>query len=198
MAVKRLVDTALTALGLLLVAPLLALIALVIKCDSQGPVFFRQTRAGVGGKPFEMLKFRTMRVGADAEKHLLQHLNEYPDPRLFKIKNDPRITRVGRILRRTSLDELPQLWNVLRGDMSLVGPRPCVPEELRHYSQHHLSRLFVIPGITGPWQVGGRNRILDFEEVIRLETEYIESWSLAKDLLILLKTIPTLFRRGAY
>jgi lipopolysaccharide/colanic/teichoic acid biosynthesis glycosyltransferase len=145
-----------------------------------------------------MLKFRTMRVGAEDQKHLYQHLNEYPDPRLFKIKDDPRVTRLGRILRRSSLDELPQLFNVLRGQMSLVGPRPCTPDELKHYGEKHRARLFVMPGMTGPWQVSGRNEILDFEQVVRLEVDYIESWSIVKDLLILLKTGPAIFRRGAY
>ncbi len=117
---------------------------------------------------------------------------------MFKVKDDPRITRVGQFLRRTSLDELPQVFNVLRGQMSLVGPRPCVPEELQHYCAHDVTRLFVVPGLTGPWQVSGRNEILDFDEVVRLERGYIESWSVVKDLVILLRTIPAVFRRGAY
>ncbi|HVZ21938.1 MAG TPA: sugar transferase [Vicinamibacterales bacterium] len=198
LALKRTMDVVLTTAGLLVAWPLFLVIAIGIKLDSPGPVLFRQTRAGVGGKPFQILKFRTMRVGADAEKAQLRHLNEYPDGRLFKIKEDPRITKLGRILRRCSLDELPQLWNVMRGEMSLVGPRPCLPEELSQYSDHHMQRLFVVPGITGPWQVSGRNEILDFEDVVRLESEYIQWWSLVDDVIILLCTIPTLFRRGAY
>jgi lipopolysaccharide/colanic/teichoic acid biosynthesis glycosyltransferase len=155
-------------------------------------------RVGVGGRTFEIFKFRTMVVGADAQKAKLLHLNQYGDARLFKIKDDPRVTRLGRFLRRSSLDELPQLWNVLRGDMSLVGPRPCVPEEMATYAPHHMERLFVVPGVTGPWQVNGRNSVSDFEEVVRLDQDYIRSWSLVRDLLILAKTLPSLFRRGAY
>ena len=198
LALKRTIDLVLTVAILAVIWPLLLVIAIAVKLDSPGPVFFRQVRAGVGGRPFQILKFRTMQVGADTQKHLLAHLNEYPDARLFKIKVDPRVTRVGRLLRRTSLDELPQLFNVVRGEMSLVGPRPCVPEELQHYSVDHLARLFVIPGITGPWQVSGRNEILDFETIVQLEREYIESWSVMRDFWILLRTIPTVFRRGAY
>jgi len=169
-----------------------------VKLDSKGPLLFRQKRVGQGGRTFEILKFRTMVVDAEAQKPTLQHLNEYADARLFKIKNDPRITRVGWFLRKSSLDELPQLWNVLRGEMSLVGPRPCVPEELSQYLPHHLTRLFVLPGVTGPWQVSGRNEIRDFEEVVRLEREYIEHWSLFTDLVILVRTVPALLGRGAY
>jgi lipopolysaccharide/colanic/teichoic acid biosynthesis glycosyltransferase len=153
---------------------------------------------GVGGRRFQILKFRTMVADADRQKATLAHLNEYPDARLFKIKDDPRITRLGGFLRRTSLDELPQLWNVLRGEMSLVGPRPCVPEEFEHYAPHHMERLFVVPGVTGPWQVSGRNTVLDFEEVVRMDSEYIRSWSLRRDVVILLKTIPALYGKGAY
>jgi exopolysaccharide biosynthesis polyprenyl glycosylphosphotransferase len=198
LALKRMMDVVLTLVALLVLWPLLVLVALAVKLDSPGPVLFRQRRAGVGGRLFEIFKFRTMRVGADDERKHLQHLNEYPDPRLFKIKKDPRVTRLGAFLRRTSLDELPQLFNVLRGEMSLVGPRPCMPDELRHYSLDHMARLHVLPGITGPWQVSGRNEILDFEKVVRLEREYIQSWSLTADLLILVKTVPAVFKRGAY
>lgn len=198
LAIKRAMDVTLTAIGLVAILPLLALIAVAIKLDSNGPVLFRQVRIGVGGRRFEILKFRTMVVGADAQKASLQHLNEYSDPRLFKIKRDPRVTSLGRVLRRLSLDELPQLWNVMRGDMSLVGPRPCVPEEFEKYAPHHMERLFVIPGVTGPWQVNGRNAITDFEQVVRLDQEYIRSWTISRDLVILFKTVPTLFRGGAY
>jgi exopolysaccharide biosynthesis polyprenyl glycosylphosphotransferase len=198
LALKRTIDLVLTLALLAVIWPLLLLVAIAVTLDSPGPVFFRQVRAGVGGRSFHILKFRTMRAGADTQKHLVAHLNEYPDGRLFKIKVDPRVTRVGRLLRRASLDELPQLFNVLRGEMSLVGPRPCIPEELQHYSVNHLARLFVVPGITGPWQVSGRNEILDFEKIVELERNYIESWSVMKDFWILLRTIPTVFRRGAY
>lgn len=198
LAVKRAMDLVLTLVGLAVIWPVFLLIALAIKLDSRGPVFFRQVRAGVGGRPFQIMKFRTMRVGADKEKESLQHLNEYSDPRLFKMKVDPRVTRLGGFLRRSSLDELPQLFNVLKGEMSLVGPRPCVPEELKHYCAHDVTRLFVVPGVTGPWQVGGRNQILDFNQVVRLERDYIQSWSIVKDLDILARTLPAVFRRGAY
>jgi exopolysaccharide biosynthesis polyprenyl glycosylphosphotransferase len=198
LAIKRTMDVLLAAGALLAVAPLLAAVAIAIKLDSRGPVLFRQTRMGVGGRRFQILKFRTMVAGADRQKASLAHLNEYPDARLFKIKDDPRITRLGHFLRRTSLDELPQLWNVLRGEMSLVGPRPCVPEEFEHYAPHHMERLFVVPGVTGPWQVSGRNTVLDFEEVVRMDSEYIRSWSLLRDVVILLKTIPALYGKGAY
>jgi exopolysaccharide biosynthesis polyprenyl glycosylphosphotransferase len=197
LAVKRTMDVLLTLFGLALIWPLLVAVAIAVKLDSSGPVLFRQTRIGVGGRRFGMIKFRTMVVGADGLKASLQHLNDYPDARLFKIKVDPRVTRLGKYLRKYSLDELPQLWNVVRGDMSLVGPRPCVPEEMEQYAQHHLERLTVVPGVTGPWQVNGRNNILDFEEVVRLDREYIQSWSLTKDVIILVRTIPTLCGRGA-
>jgi exopolysaccharide biosynthesis polyprenyl glycosylphosphotransferase len=198
LALKRLLDIALTLLALFALWPVLAIVSLVVKLDSKGPLLFRQTRVGQGGRTFEILKFRTMVVDAESQKADLQHLNEYADARLFKIRNDPRITRVGCFLRKSSLDELPQLWNVLRGEMSLVGPRPCVPEELTQYLPHHLTRLFVLPGVTGPWQVSGRNEIRDFEEVVRLEREYIEHWSLFTDLVILARTVPALLGRGAY
>jgi len=198
LAVKRAMDLLLTILGLLVIWPVLLLIALAIKLDSRGPVFFKQTRAGVGGQPFGMLKFRTMRQGADKEKAALQHLNESGDPRLFKIKDDPRVTRVGRFLRRTSLDELPQVFNVLRGEMSLVGPRPFFPSDVASYERHHFTRLHVLTGITGLWQVSGRSDIVDFEEVIRLDREYIENWSVLADVSILLRTLPAALGRGAY
>lgn len=196
--IKRVVDVVATGLGLLLISPLLGVIAIAIKLESRGPVLFSQIRAGVGGKPFRMYKFRTMVANADQMKRQLQHLNESGDPRLFKIKNDPRITRVGRILRKTSLDELPQLLNVLRGDMSLVGPRPFFPDDLDSYEPHHFERLHALPGITGLWQVSGRSDIVDFEEVVRLDAEYIRNWSLALDFKILWKTIPAALGRGAY
>jgi exopolysaccharide biosynthesis polyprenyl glycosylphosphotransferase len=198
LAVKRVMDAVLTVAALVALWPLLALIAIAIKLDSRGPVLFGQERAGVGGKPFRMLKFRTMRNGADADKLRLQHLNQSGDPRLFKIKNDPRITWVGRFLRRTSLDELPQMVNVLRGEMSLVGPRPFFPTDLAGYEVHHFERLHVLPGITGLWQVSGRSDVVNFEEVIRLDRQYIENWSVLTDIRILLRTIPAAFGRGAY
>ncbi|MET0404825.1 MAG: exopolysaccharide biosynthesis polyprenyl glycosylphosphotransferase [Cystobacter sp.] len=197
--VKRLVDVVGAGLGLLLISPLLAFIAAAIKLDSPGPVFFAQERVGRGGRTFRMMKFRTMRVGADAEKAKLAHLNTSGDARLFKIPNDPRVTRVGTVLRKWSLDELPQLFNVLRGEMSVVGPRPFFESDLATYRDHHFGRLGARPGITGLWQVSGRSSITDFEEVVRLDCEYIHRWSLWLDFEILFRTLPAVLRRtGAY
>lgn len=199
MWVKRGVDLVCAGLGLLAISPLLALISIAIKLDSRGPVFFAQERVGQGGRIFRMMKFRTMRVGADAEKAKLAHLNTSGDARLFKIPNDPRVTRVGTFLRKWSLDELPQLLNVLSGEMSLVGPRPFFESDLVNYREHHFGRLGALPGITGLWQVSGRSSITDFEDVVRLDCEYIHRWSLWLDLEILLRTLPAVLRRtGAY
>jgi exopolysaccharide biosynthesis polyprenyl glycosylphosphotransferase len=196
LAIKRAMDLVLCALGLVLVIPVGLLIAIAIKLDSRGPVLFRQERAGVGGRSFWMYKFRTMQADADGMKAQLEHLNESGDPRLFKIRMDPRITRFGRLLRKTSLDELPQIINVLRGEMSLVGPRPFFPNDLAGYEDHHFERLFVLPGITGLWQVSGRSDVVDFEEVVRLDAEYIRTWSIGRDLYLLLRTLPAAMRRG--
>lgn len=189
LAIKRTMDLALTLVGLALVWPLFILIALAIKLDSRGPVFFGQMRAGVGGRPFRMLKFRTMRDGADAEKASLAALNESQDSRLFKIRNDPRVTRVGWWLRRASLDELPQLINVVRGEMSLVGPRPLPIYEANRIKGAQRRRLAMRPGITGLWQVAGRNMV-DFDEWMRMDLLYVDRWSLALDVRILVRTIP--------
>ncbi|AHG88387.1 sugar transferase [Gemmatirosa kalamazoonensis] len=198
-AAKRCVDLLGALVALVLVAPLLAVLALLVKLDSPGPVLFVQTRVGRGGRTFRMLKVRTMRVGADAEKATLAALNQSDDARLFKIPSDPRVTTVGRVLRRWSLDELPQLWNVVAGHMSLVGPRPFFESDLDDYEAHHFRRLAVKPGITGLWQVSGRSDILDFEDVVRLDRHYIEHWSLALDLQILARTLPVVMSRsGAY
>lgn len=194
LALKRIFDFAISGLGLILAAPLFGVIALAIKLDSKGTVFFKQQRVGLGGGTFWIYKFRTMVRDAEARKNELGHLNQYCDGKFFKIKDDPRVTRTGRFLRRASLDELPQLINVLRGEMSLVGPRPPVPEEVLGYSEHHLQRLSVTPGITGLWQVKGRSDILDFEEVVRLDLEYIRTWSVWKDLAILIKTVPVVIQ----
>ena len=196
---KRVVDLIGAVLGLVLLAPVFLAIAAAVRLDSPGPVFFSQFRAGLGGRRFSMLKFRTMRVGADDEKNGLAHLNHSGDARLFKIPNDPRITRLGAWLRRWSLDELPQLWNVLVGDMSLVGPRPFFETDLEDYEAHHFRRLGAKPGITGLWQVKGRSSLVDFEEVVRLDRDYIERWSMFLDLRILLATVPVVLKRtGAY
>ncbi|HNS02199.1 MAG TPA: undecaprenyl-phosphate glucose phosphotransferase [Anaerolineae bacterium] len=194
---KRGVDVLGSALGLLLFSPLLAIIAVAIRLDSPGPVIFSQPRVGRNGKLFAVYKFRTMVKDADQIKDQLRHLNEAQGP-MFKIREDPRITRVGRFLRRTSLDELPQFWNTLLGDMSLVGPRPALPEEVADYADWHRQRLATAPGITGLWQVSGRSD-LSFEEMVLLDIYYIENWSPLLDLSILLRTIPQLFAgSGAY
>jgi len=196
---KRGMDVSLSMIGLLLIWPLLLVIAVAIKLDSRGPVLFRQLRAGKDGKPFMMYKFRTMVCDADEMKAELLHLNVSGDPRLFKIRQDPRVTRTGRVLRATSLDELPQLLNVLVGEMSLIGPRPFFPDDLEQYEEHHFGRLSVLPGITGLWQVNGRSEIVDFEDVIRWDQQYVQQWSLWMDLKILVMTLPAVLRRtGAY
>jgi len=181
-------------MGLTLGAPVLALIGLAIRLDSPGPIIFHQTRVGTGGKLFEIYKFRSMRKGAEAEREHLRELNEADGP-LFKIQDDPRLTRVGRFLRRISLDEMPQLWNVLRGEMSLVGPRPPLPDEVDRYLEWHKRRLEVRPGMTGLPQVSGRS-LLSFDEMVLLDIYYIENWSLWLDVKILLRTIPQVFFGG--
>lgn len=197
--VKRTVDIAVASVGLLLLAPLLAVVALAVKVTSPGPVLFRQARVGLGGRHFRILKFRSMVADAEERRRNLVARSLYKDARLFKVKNDPRVTPLGAFLRRTSLDELPQLWNVLVGDMSLVGPRPPLPSEVELYEAHHYARFEVKPGITGPWQVSGRNRLTDFEAVIGLETAYIRDWNVWKDLAILLRTVPAVLTgRGAH
>ena len=196
-AVKRLLDLFLIAISSPFVLLLTAVIAIAIKLDSPGPIIYSATRIGKNGKPFKMMKFRSMVVDADAQKQLLKDRNEADGP-IFKIKDDPRLTRVGRLIRRTSLDELPQLYNVLIGQMSLVGPRPPLPEEVAEYKPWHMQRLSVIGGLSGLWQVSGRSD-LTFDELCLLDIYYIENWSLMLDIRLLLQTIPhTLFGRGAY
>jgi exopolysaccharide biosynthesis polyprenyl glycosylphosphotransferase len=195
--VKRTFDLVASAVALLALSPVLAAIAVAVKLTSPGPVLFRQQRVGLRGRPFTLLKFRTMCVGAEFMLTELAARNEADGP-LFKLRDDPRVTRAGRWLRRYSLDELPQLWNVLRGQMSLVGPRPPLPSEVQRYEEWQLDRLEVRPGITGLWQVSGRSE-LSFDEYVRLDLFYVENWSLAYDLFILVKTIPMLLAaRGAY
>lgn len=197
LAVKRAIDLVTSATGLVLASPLFLLVALAIKLESRGPVLFRQTRIGRGGKSFTLYKFRSMKAGAEEEKPVLADLDQ-AQGLYFKIRNDPRTTRVGRFLRRTSLDELPQLVNVLRGEMSLVGPRPALPEEVEKYEEWHKRRLEVQPGLTGMWQVMGRSD-LPFDEMVMLDLYYIENWSLWLDLKILLRTVPSVLTgRGAY
>jgi exopolysaccharide biosynthesis polyprenyl glycosylphosphotransferase len=200
--IKRVTDIVGATLGLLLMMPLLVMIAIAIRLDTPGPVFFRQIRRGYGEGVFEILKFRTMVSEAEELKSSFGHLNIHAqsngDPRMFKIPNDPRITRVGAILRRYSLDELPQLLNVLKGDMSLVGPRPLILEEDEHVEKWARNRLALKPGITGLWQVLGRSTI-PFGEMTRLDYLYVTNWSLGGDLRLLMRTLPVLFgSRGAY
>ena len=196
---KRIVDVVAGGILLVLFAPVLAIIALAVALDSPGSPFFLQERAGLGGRRFRMVKFRTMRVGADVEKEQLAHLNQTGDSRYFKIRDDPRTTRFGRLLRRWSLDELPQLFNVFIGEMSLVGPRPFFESDFEDYEDHHFRRLDAKPGITGLWQVSGRSEMLDFEDVIYLDRQYIEQWSFWLDVSILFRTIPAVVRRtGAF
>ena len=193
---KRVFDLLGATLALLLLAPLMGIVALWIKFDSPGPVFFRQQRVGRHGRRFNMLKFRTMVVDAEARKESLAALNEQSGP-VFKIKHDPRITPLGRFLRRYSIDELPQFINVLRGDMSIVGPRPPVPSEVARYEAWQRRRLSVLPGITCVWQVSGRNEI-SFEEWMYLDMRYIDHWSLSEDIKLILKTVPVVVTgRGA-
>jgi len=197
--VKRAIDVIGASVGLVLLSPLLALVAMAVKLESRGPVFFTQERVRQGGRRFRIIKFRTMVDGAEQRRDELLSRSLYSDPRLFKVPRDPRITRLGRWLRRTSVDELPQLVNVLRGEMSLVGPRPPLPSEVAFYEEHHFARFDVKPGITGPWQVAGRNQITDFERVVALETQYIREWSLLTDVGILLRTVWVVAQmRGAH
>jgi exopolysaccharide biosynthesis polyprenyl glycosylphosphotransferase len=194
---KRVMDVVVSSAALLVLSPLFAAIAVAIRRDSPGPILFRQVRIGSEGRPFEMLKFRTMIADADERKtevaHLNKHIRDGGDPRMFKVPDDPRVTRVGRRLRRYSLDELPQLINVLKGEMSLVGPRPLIVDEDCHVRDWGRRRSQFTPGITGPWQVLGRTQI-PFDEMIRLDYLYVTEWSLAQDLKWLLRTIPAVIR----
>ena len=200
-ALKRVIDVASAGFGLLLVSPLLAVAAIAIKLDSRGPVFFRQARLGRNLEEFEVLKLRTMRPDSSAELHReyiakLAAGDEADEGGLKKLTNDPRVTRVGALLRRTSLDELPQLVNVLKGDMALIGPRPALEYELEHYEDRHYERFAVKPGMTGLWQVSGRNR-LGFGEMLDLDVEYARTTSLALDMKILIKTPGAVFGGAA-
>ena len=194
---KRAMDIVIGGLGALVISPLLAVIAISIRLDSPGPALFRQVRVGRGGRSFTIYKFRSMVENAEDVRRYLDAMNEADGP-IFKMKDDPRCTRVGRILRRLSLDELPQLYNVLRGEMSLVGPRPALPSEVAQYQDWHKKRLDVSPGMTGLWQVSGRNK-LSFDEMVLLDVYYAENWSPTSDLRIILKTVPlVLIGEGAY
>ncbi|MBQ6472901.1 MAG: sugar transferase [Victivallales bacterium] len=196
--VKRLMDIVVSAVGLLILLPLFLVIAVAVKLSSPGPAIFTQIRVGRRGRHFHIYKFRTMRADAERLKEDLATKNESEDGVTFKMHNDPRITAVGGILRKTSMDELPQLWNVFIGDMSLVGPRPPLPSEVREYTLEDRKRLNVVPGLTCLWQIKGRSDI-PFHEQVRLDKEYIRSSGIWNDIVILCKTIPAIISgRGAY
>jgi exopolysaccharide biosynthesis polyprenyl glycosylphosphotransferase len=186
--VKRAMDIAGSGLGLLILSPLLLLVALLIKLESRGPVFFPQLRVGQNGRMFRMLKFRSMVLDAEKYQHTLQQSNEQNGP-VFKMRRDPRLTRVGAFIRRYSIDELPQLLNVLRGDMAIVGPRPPILKEVQQYKPWQRRRLSVRPGLTCFWQVSGRNEI-GFEEWMQLDLQYVDQWSIGTDLRLIARTIP--------
>ena len=197
-AMKRAMDIVGSGVGLILLSPVYLGIALAIKLTSPGPVIFSQTRVGRYGRHFKFYKFRSMYIDAEERKAELLAQNESKDGVIFKMKDDPRITKIGKLLRRTSMDELPQLWNVFIGDMSLVGPRPPVPKEVQEYTLEDRKRLDVIPGITCLWQIMGRSEI-PFHEQVRLDKEYILAQSVWKDIMILLKTVPAILGgKGAY
>lgn len=183
---KRSLDIIGALIGLVVTVMLAIPIAIAIQFDNPGPIFYSQIRCGVKGQPFRLWKFRSMVVEADRLQHLVEN---QATGNIFKNKNDPRITRVGHFLRRTSLDELPQFWNVLKGDMSLVGTRPPTLEEVRKYEKHHWERLNIKPGITGEWQANGRSSILDFEEIVRMDIAYQQKWSVIYDLKLIWKTL---------
>lgn len=196
--IKRLLDIIGSLCALIISSPILLGVAIAIKLDDGGPVFFSQTRIGLHGKPFKMYKFRSMATNAEELKKKLAEKTGQQDRFIFKMKDDPRITTVGHFIRKTSLDEFPQFYNVLKGDMSLVGPRPALPEEVARYGSLYSARLLVKPGITGPWQVSSRSD-LSQEQSEYLDVSYIENWSIAGDLAILAKTVMVIFTgRGSY
>lgn len=189
--IKRLIDIVCSFLGVLVLSPLFIIIAIIIKTTSKGPVFFSQKRVGKNGKEFDMYKFRSMVVNAEELKEKLATQNEMSGP-MFKMKDDPRVTKVGKFIRKTSIDELPQLWNVLKGDMSLVGPRPSLPKEVAQFDKWMHKRLEVKPGLTCYWQVSGRNNI-DFEDWMKLDIKYVDERSTWIDIKLIFKTIGVLF-----
>lgn len=197
--IKRMLDIVGSLVGILISSPVLLAAAIAIKLDSPGPVFFTQTRVGMNGRLFRMFKLRTMYIDAEERKQALMAENEMSDGRMFKLRNDPRITCVGRFLRRTSIDELPQLFNVLINDMSLVGTRPPTVDEVKQYERSHWRRISIKPGITGMWQISGRSQITDFEQVVQLDVSYIDGWSIFRDLKIIFQTVYcVLAKQGAF
>jgi exopolysaccharide biosynthesis polyprenyl glycosylphosphotransferase len=192
--IKRIIDIIGALVGLSITLFIGSIVAVLIKLDSKGPVLFSQKRVGLNGRIFNCYKFRSMYVGAEAKKKELMRENEMKNNLMFKMKNDPRITKIGSFIRKTSIDELPQFWNVLKGEMSLVGTRPPTIDEVRSYKAGHRRRISIKPGITGLWQVNGRSSITDFEEVVRLDTNYIDNWSLTMDIKIILRTVLVVFK----
>lgn len=196
--IKRILDIVGSIIGLVIFLPIFLVTSCAIFIEDHGPIFFKQIRIGKQGQPFYILKFRSMVSDAEKKRHIIEHLNQHKVGVTFKIKQDPRITKVGHFLRKTSFDEIPQFLNVLKGDMSLVGPRPPIPTEVSQYKATQLRRLMVKPGITGLWQISGRANI-DFEGQVRLDLQYIHSENLWQDIKILLLTLPAvLFGKGAY
>ena len=205
--VKRLIDISGGLVGCILTGIIFIFVGPAIYISSPGPIFFSQTRIGQNGKPFKMYKFRSMYMDAEARKAELMSQNKMSDGRMFKLDFDPRVignkilpdgrkkTGIGEFIRKTSLDEFPQFWNVLNGSMSLVGTRPILPDELEQYELHHRARIAIKPGITGMWQVSGRSDITDFEEIVRLDTEYISEWNIGLDIKILFKTVLAVLKR---
>lgn len=195
--IKRLFDCIASITGLIIISPIIAFIAIAIKLDSKGTVFFKQKRVGLYGNEFYMYKFRSMKQDAEEKAHLIMDLNETND-KMFKMVKDPRITRIGKLIRKYSLDELPQLFNVIKGEMSLVGPRPPLMSEVEKYYKWHYLRFATIPGLTGMWQVNGRAEIKNFNKVVELDYNYIENWNLKLDFYLLLKTFPVvIMAKGA-
>lgn len=198
-AIKRVVDIIGSLIGILLSSPVMLVVAIAIKMESKGPVIFKQTRVGMNGRNFNMYKFRSMCIDAEEKKKELMQQNEMEGAFMFKMKDDPRITRVGKFIRKTSLDELPQFFNVLIGDMSLVGTRPPTLDEVEQYERNHWRRISIKPGITGMWQVSGRSTITDFDEIVELDTAYIDKWDVMMDFKIIFQTVWQILRhRGAY
>ena len=195
--IKRGLDILGGFVGLIITGIVTIFLAPAIMIDSKGPVFFSQTRIGKNGRRFKIYKFRSMYIDAEERKKELTDKNEMSGL-MFKMKDDPRITKVGAFIRKTSLDELPQFLNILKGEMSLVGTRPPTEEEFKNYNEHYRRRLSMTPGLTGLWQISGRSDITDFDEVVKLDLEYIDNWSLTEDIRIILKTVyVVLFGRGA-
>jgi exopolysaccharide biosynthesis polyprenyl glycosylphosphotransferase len=196
---KRILDLIGSLVGILITAFLFIFLYPLIKLDSKGPVLFAQKRVGINGRVFNIYKFRTMQIDAEQQKQKLMKENKVNGGFMFKMNNDPRVTRIGQFLRRTSLDELPQFINIFLGHMSLVGTRPPTLDEVNRYETHHYRRISIKPGLTGMWQITGRSEITNFDQVVKLDTEYIDQWSIWLDIKIIIKTILVVFnRKGAY